>query len=488
MIEMITKRMMDGIQNWLRLFLQRIAWSLLLATLAAQAHAETAPASARPAPVLSRALDAVLMPIDDDTRSRFALADEQTGALVLAVAPGGLADIYGISPGDTISEISGLSFAWPDEIDAIVWAFLNQRIFEFQWTFMHQGAEQEITFPLVPAHFTESYLVDDIGGWRTWDRWSAHSSESWAAFIGRYTSSFAEVFEGPPVCRSCGSSAAGVATPEGAQPDAALQLPTPAIPTASPATAALSDPAESADARLASEIEGASGGEGAASAPIMDAAAQQTGIGGSDAIVGGSEPMVPPKLGNQAPGEPPLANVVPQDTDPRPATPDANFVLGSTPLMPEGMAGEAPPESGRFVLEQTLGDEVQLARLPRARPDSAAAPDAFGGVVAPPASAPLQPAVDAVDTGGAVDSVPLPAGDGSDVVMVPLESLPAFSDSTSAAILQAPMEAPAVVDDYMRDKGVPVGHLDRVRPPVPTDPAYCESHILTCRLREDGYE
>src|SRR4051794_5335017 len=87
--------------------------------------------AALPEPVLSRSLDAILLPIDDAARKQLSLTAGDQGALVLATGQGGVAEVYGIRPGDIITSVSGLTFAWADEIDVIVWALLNNKTFDF---------------------------------------------------------------------------------------------------------------------------------------------------------------------------------------------------------------------------------------------------------------------------------------------------------------------------------------------------------------------
>ena len=57
-----------------------------------------------PPPYVSRALDAVLLPIDDQVRKAFMLSPKDTGVLVLSVEPNGVADKQNIMPGDVIAE------------------------------------------------------------------------------------------------------------------------------------------------------------------------------------------------------------------------------------------------------------------------------------------------------------------------------------------------------------------------------------------------
>jgi S1-C subfamily serine protease len=74
-----------------------------------------------PRPYVSRALDAVLLPVDRAVISAFGLGPKDSGALVLATEPGGTADMAGILPGDVISNVRGTRIKDPVQLDSVVW-------------------------------------------------------------------------------------------------------------------------------------------------------------------------------------------------------------------------------------------------------------------------------------------------------------------------------------------------------------------------------
>ncbi len=92
-----------------------------------------------PGPYVSRALDAVLIPIDASVRSAFGLGEKETGALVLAVEPGGVADSYGIEPGDVISQIKGHKIVEPIDVDTIVYYWIHAGAFDFVFDYYRGG-------------------------------------------------------------------------------------------------------------------------------------------------------------------------------------------------------------------------------------------------------------------------------------------------------------------------------------------------------------
>jgi S1-C subfamily serine protease len=100
----------------------------MLMTSATPAVAQTT----LPAPYVSRALDALLLPIDDSVRDTFGLSADDTGVFILATAPDGLADAAGLEPGDVVDFVRGEAILSPADLDAVVWGWINQGISDFQ--------------------------------------------------------------------------------------------------------------------------------------------------------------------------------------------------------------------------------------------------------------------------------------------------------------------------------------------------------------------
>ena len=73
----------------------------------------------------------MLLPIDDAVIGAFGLAANETGVLVLAVQPGGIAELIGVEPGDVISSVRGYAIADPVELDAVVYYWIGQNQFDF---------------------------------------------------------------------------------------------------------------------------------------------------------------------------------------------------------------------------------------------------------------------------------------------------------------------------------------------------------------------
>ena len=79
-----------------------------------------------PEPYMSKALEALVMPVEPSVRSLFKLGVKEEGMLVLAVKPGGNAARQGIQAGDVIGHVKGRGIKKPSELDAIFYYFLKK--------------------------------------------------------------------------------------------------------------------------------------------------------------------------------------------------------------------------------------------------------------------------------------------------------------------------------------------------------------------------
>ena len=145
-----------------------------------------------PQPYVSRAFDAVLLPIDSNVRAVFALNAADQGVLVLAVEPGGVADSQGIVPGDVLYEIRGHKIVSPIELDEVAYYWINQGIFDFGFDYYRAGvlatASALITLELYEA-------VIDISTVSSWEAWSVETSFSYEEFYAEYSEELTESYE-----------------------------------------------------------------------------------------------------------------------------------------------------------------------------------------------------------------------------------------------------------------------------------------------------
>lgn len=141
-------------------------------------------AATLPAPYVSRALDAVLMPVDGSVIDAFGLAAGSTGVLVVATDPAGLAASAGIEPGDVIDYVKGKAVLSPAELDEIVYYWITQGAFDFDLGTVRAGAPVTLTTTITMEAWES---VIDI---TTVESWSSYSSESFS--YSEYYSEYSE--------------------------------------------------------------------------------------------------------------------------------------------------------------------------------------------------------------------------------------------------------------------------------------------------------
>ncbi len=157
-----------------------------LATLVAMGGV-VLPATAQdlPTPYVSRALDAVLLPVDEGVISAFGLHPDDFGSLVLATQPGGTADQAGILPGDVISIVRGKPVYDPVELDSVVWYWIMQGVADFGWE-LYRGEEYYyVDWLVTEEEFWTEIDVYEAANWTSW------SYEGWS--YSEYYESYSEV-------------------------------------------------------------------------------------------------------------------------------------------------------------------------------------------------------------------------------------------------------------------------------------------------------
>jgi hypothetical protein len=135
--------------------------TLAVATLPSVAAAQ----EALPAPYLSHALDALLLPVDDSVRAAFGLLPEEAGVLVLAIAPGGLADSAGLIPGDVLSHVQGEAILTPADLDGLIWAWLQQGLTGFTFDGARAGTVLATDVVITLEAWEETVEIAEISTW-----------------------------------------------------------------------------------------------------------------------------------------------------------------------------------------------------------------------------------------------------------------------------------------------------------------------------------
>jgi membrane-associated protease RseP (regulator of RpoE activity) len=144
-----------------------------------------------PAPYVSRAFDAVVLPIDDSVRSAFALDAAANGVLVLAVAPDGVAAQSGVEPGDIIHEIKGKDIASPIELDEVVYFWLTQSVTDFSVEYYRAGVLAS-TDLIITMELYEAAL--DVATVSTWTSWT-YEGFSYEEYTVEYSEEIVESYE-----------------------------------------------------------------------------------------------------------------------------------------------------------------------------------------------------------------------------------------------------------------------------------------------------
>jgi hypothetical protein len=167
----------------------------LAISAALPALALAVPASADialPPPYLSRALDAVLLPIDTDVRAAIDLSADDSGVLVLATQPGGTADDAGIVPGDVLYMLGGRKVATPIEVDEIVWYWIAEGIYDLDFGLWRGGDEVAIVTTISEESYYEVIEITSVESWESWSSESFSYEEYYAEYSEELTESYEE--------------------------------------------------------------------------------------------------------------------------------------------------------------------------------------------------------------------------------------------------------------------------------------------------------
>lgn len=144
-----------------------------------------------PNPYVSRALDAVMLPIDGSVISAFGLAKGETGVLVLAVQPGGIADAIGVDAGDVISAVAGYEIAEPIDLDVVVYYFIEQGIFDFVFDGWRAGTVYTTSGQVSYGSYSEVIEMTTIATWTSY----SYESFSYSEFYSEYSEVITESYE-----------------------------------------------------------------------------------------------------------------------------------------------------------------------------------------------------------------------------------------------------------------------------------------------------
>lgn len=148
-------------------------------------------AATLPAPYVSRALDAVLIPVDAGVTSAFGLAAGTTGVLVLATQPGGLAEAAGILPGDVIDFVGKKAIATPLDLDAVVYYWLTNGVYDFDFRSLRGGVDVVSTTTITMESWEQVIEVTEVSSWSSY----SYESFSYSEYSTEYSAEIASSYE-----------------------------------------------------------------------------------------------------------------------------------------------------------------------------------------------------------------------------------------------------------------------------------------------------
>ncbi|MDW5316777.1 PDZ domain-containing protein [Rhizobium sp. PL01] len=157
-----------------KLFIVTTAVALLLTHVAAPIAgfnpayaAASAAADGLPKPAISRALGALLVPINKQVIKKFKLDKSDRGLLVLSVKPDGPADKQGIKPGDVLVEILGRKVHKPIDVDVAVRRQLKAGNSNFKFDVERAGVMVVVAAVITLEIYNETYSVSELSSWET---------------------------------------------------------------------------------------------------------------------------------------------------------------------------------------------------------------------------------------------------------------------------------------------------------------------------------
>ncbi|MGO6812473.1 PDZ domain-containing protein [Rhizobium ruizarguesonis] len=146
------------------------------------AFAATPPAAhAKSGPMISKALDALLLPINKGVIKKFKLDKGAHGVLVLSVKPGGVADKQGIKPGDVLAEVQGHKVHKPIDVDVAVRRQLKAGHSDMSFSVARGGAVIAVAAIITLESYNDTIAVSEISSWETDTTVSSSSYEEYVS-------------------------------------------------------------------------------------------------------------------------------------------------------------------------------------------------------------------------------------------------------------------------------------------------------------------
>ena len=118
-----------------------------------------------PPPYVSRALGAVLIPINHASRHRYQIPPKLHGVYVLAVSPRGAAARQGIKPGDVLATVRDHPILVPADVDRLVWGALAVSVTDFLFGVARGSDIVHVSTNITVNNFNQTINVSNINNW-----------------------------------------------------------------------------------------------------------------------------------------------------------------------------------------------------------------------------------------------------------------------------------------------------------------------------------
>ncbi|EXL03631.1 hypothetical protein BG36_11555 [Aquamicrobium defluvii] len=134
-----------------------------------------------PPPYVSRALGAVLIPINHASRHRYQIPPKLHGVYVLAVSPRGAAARQGIKPGDVLATVRDHPILVPADVDRLVWGALAVSVTDFLFGVARGSDIVHVNTNITVNNFNQTINVNNINNWT-----SVETQNNWTQIVNQY--------------------------------------------------------------------------------------------------------------------------------------------------------------------------------------------------------------------------------------------------------------------------------------------------------------
>lgn len=134
-----------------------------------------------PPPYVSRALGAVLIPINHASRHRYQIPPKLHGVYVLAVSPRGAAARQGIRPGDVLATVRDHPILVPSDVDRLVWGALAVSVTDFLFGVARGPDIVQVNTNITVNNFNQSININNINSWT-----SIETQNNWTQIVNQY--------------------------------------------------------------------------------------------------------------------------------------------------------------------------------------------------------------------------------------------------------------------------------------------------------------